>query len=98
MNRLQSLNSATDFFVTLNAREQIDPATILWEGTYSHPVYLLDRQAAAARHQELLGPNRTFFCGAYWRNGFHEDGVVSALTACEKLDQVANTPEMAPSH
>jgi len=37
--------------------------------------------AAQARHRELNGANRTYFCGAYWRSGFHEDGVVSAQTA-----------------
>ena len=46
-----------------------------------HPVYTLAGAAAQARHAEISGKNRTGYAGAYWRNGFHEDGVVSALEA-----------------
>jgi predicted NAD/FAD-binding protein len=46
-----------------------------------HPIYTLAGAAAQARHAEISGVNRTGFAGAYWRNGFHEDGVVSALEA-----------------
>ena len=50
---------------------------------YSHPVFTPAAVAAQARQRELNQGRRTSFCGAYWRNGFHEDGVVSALAALE---------------
>lgn len=79
MNILQGLKSPCTFCVSLNQSEQIDPGKILARYTYSHPQYSLDGVAAQARHEELLGANHSYFCGAYWANGFHEDGVVSAL-------------------
>jgi predicted NAD/FAD-binding protein len=82
MNVLQSLDDApTRFLVTLNHRRAIDERRILRTFQYAHPVYLPEGVAAQARHRELNGAQRTYFCGAYWRNGFHEDGVVSAQNA-----------------
>jgi predicted NAD/FAD-binding protein len=54
---------------------------------YMHPIYTLEGAAAQARHAEISGKNRTGFAGAYWRNGFHEDGVVSGLAALEHFKQ-----------
>jgi predicted NAD/FAD-binding protein len=79
MNILQGIQSDTTFCVSLNQTEAIDPALILSRHTYAHPQYSLAGVAAQARWQELLGANHSYFCGAYWANGFHEDGVVSAL-------------------
>ncbi len=81
MNVLQSLDAPERFLVTLNHRDAIDPRTILGHWDYDHPVYLPEGVAAQRRHRELNGARRTYFCGAYWRFGFHEDGVVSAQTA-----------------
>jgi predicted NAD/FAD-binding protein len=81
MNILQSLDAPEPFLVTLNQTEAIDPARIIRRLSYAHPLYTPDGVAAQARHRELDGQRRTYFCGAYWRNGFHEDGVVSALDA-----------------
>ena len=50
-----------------------------------HPVYSQEA-VRAQRRQAELNCERTFFCGAYWRNGFHEDGVVSALNALEHFE------------
>ena len=55
--------------------------------TYHHPIYTTKRAAAQARHGELIRQNRTSFCGAYWGNGFHEDGVNSALAVCQAFGQ-----------
>jgi predicted NAD/FAD-binding protein len=85
LNQLQGIRSQTNYCVTLNADEQIDPRRILHKMRFEHPVFTTRRDAAQARHAELLGPNRTSYCGAYWRNGFHEDGVVSALAVVESL-------------
>ena len=85
MNLLQHILSRHVFNVTLNSDEQIDPAKVLRRMEYHHPIFTVRRAAAQARHRELINVNRTSFCGAYWGNGFHEDGVVSALRVCEAL-------------
>jgi len=82
MNRLQSLRAPEVFCVTLNQRAHIDPAHVFGRFEYAHPVYRAGATAAQARFAEISGVNRTHFCGAYWSNGFHEDGVNSALAAC----------------
>ena len=85
MNILQNVKSESDFLVTLNCPEKIDPQTILKQVTYHHPIFSAGRRSFQKRHHELIGPNRTSFCGAYWGNGFHEDGVASALAVCNSL-------------
>lgn len=79
MNILQGLAAPQTLCVSLNQTEAIDPKTILGRFTYAHPQFSLAGMAAQARWRELLGANRTWYCGAWWANGFHEDGVVSAL-------------------
>ncbi len=79
MNILQGIQSDTTFCVSLNQNEVIDPAKVLSRHTYAHPQYSLAGVEAQGRWHELLGVNHTYYCGAYWANGFHEDGVVSAL-------------------
>ncbi|NJN39853.1 MAG: NAD(P)-binding protein [Gammaproteobacteria bacterium] len=81
MNILQRLDAPDPFLVTLNRSEAIDPARIIKRITYHHPLYTPASVAAQARQRELNGPLRTYYCGAWWRNGFHEDGVASALQA-----------------
>lgn len=85
MNILQHIQSPHVFSVTLNSEDRIDPRTILGRYVYEHPVFTTRRAAAQSRHHELIDTGRTSFCGAYWRNGFHEDGVVSALAVCSRL-------------
>lgn len=87
MNILQGIESDTTFCVSLNQTAAIDPASILGRFSYAHPQFSLAAAAAQARWQELLGANHTFFCGAYWANGFHEDGVASALRVTEALGE-----------
>ncbi len=83
MNMLQSITSAVDFCVTLNRAEIIDRTKIIREFIYHHPVYTPEGPKAQKRRPEINGVNRTYFCGAYWGYGFHEDGVNSALAVCE---------------
>ena len=83
MNRLQSLDTSEQFCVTLNRTEQIDPAHVVGRWRYDHPVFTRAGVAAQARHAEISGVRRTHYCGAYWGWGFHEDGVRSALRACD---------------
>jgi len=87
MNLLQGLRSPHTYCVTLND-ERIAADRILATVEYHHPVFTSRRQAAQARHSELLGANRTSYCGAYWRNGFHEDGVVSALAVVNAIHEL----------
>ena len=87
MNILQSLESPEPFLVTLNHTDKIDPSKIIKTLQYTHPVFTPQGIAAQARHAEISGVNRTGYAGAYWRNGFHEDGVVSALAALEHFNQ-----------
>ena len=79
MNILQGLDASRTFCVSLNQTDQIDPAQILGRFTYAHPQFSVAASAAQQQWQTLLGKQHTFFCGAWWANGFHEDGVVSAL-------------------
>lgn len=86
MNRLQNFDDApVHFCVTLNKTQDIDPSKILRTFRYAHPVFTLEGMAAQKRHAEISGHNRSHFCGAYWFNGFHEDGVRSALRVTEAL-------------
>ena len=98
MNVLQSLDAPVRFLVTLNRTADIDPAKVLRTLTYHHPVYLPAGVAAQKRRADISGVNRTFYCGAYWRYGFHEDGVVSAEWALEDFARVlhAERGESAP--
>ena len=85
MNILQCLDSMDTFCVTLNATDRIDPEKILARFDYSHPQFTVQGMTAQRRWNEINGVNNTWFCGAYWANGFHEDGVVSALRVCEGI-------------
>ena len=87
MSALQSLAAPVRFLVTLNHRRAIDDRKILRSFSYEHPVYLPQGVAAQKRHRELNGQRRTYFCGAYWRCGFHEDGVVSAQNALAHFNE-----------
>lgn len=83
MNILQSLDSAEPFCVTLNNTASIDESKILKRIDYHHPVYTPASVAAQQRQAEINTGNNTYFCGAYWGNGFHEDGVLSAIKALD---------------
>jgi len=87
MNILQGLNATDQFCVTLNNDSAIDESRIIKRMRYHHPVYTPAGMAAQQRQQELNGTNRTYFCGAYWRYGFHEDGVVSAQNAIKHFNE-----------
>jgi predicted NAD/FAD-binding protein len=88
MNRLQRPQARRDYFVTLNREGAVAADRTLLAIEYHHPVFSPAGVAAQRRHPELLGHRATSYCGAYWRNGFHEDGVVSALAACGRLGEV----------
>jgi predicted NAD/FAD-binding protein len=86
MNILQRLQTRTPLLVSLNL-DGVDPKHVIRQMSYEHPVFTREAVAAQARHAEIDGADRAYFCGAYWGFGFHEDGVVSALTALEHFRQ-----------
>ena len=85
LNPLQGIRSTTPVLVTLNQDEAIDPELVLARMDYAHPI--LDSLAVRAqrRREEINGVRRTWFCGAYWGYGFHEDGVRAAVETCRAL-------------
>lgn len=89
MNILQRLQSRQTFCVTLNDDSRINPDKVLRRFEYHHPIFTSRRKTAQARHRELLTATHTSFCGAYWGNGFHEDGVNSALAVVDAVKEIS---------
>jgi uncharacterized protein len=85
MNILQSLKSKRPLLVTLNRSDEIDARTVLGRYRYDHPIYGSGSIAAQLRRAEVSGLRGTYYCGAYWGNGFHEDGVNSAAQALREF-------------
>jgi hypothetical protein len=86
MNLLQGLASPEPLVVTLNRTAAIDPTKVLRRMSYRHPLYTHNSVAAQSRRAEIQGIHRTWFAGAYWGWGFHEDGLRSAVEACAALN------------
>lgn len=100
MNLLQGLAAPETFCLSLNQSELIDPARVLARFRYAHPRFSIDGIDgidAQTRWRELLGANHSYYCGAYWGNGFHEDGVVSALRVAAAFGESLETVEQAIS-
>jgi uncharacterized protein len=85
MNRLQSLETAEDYCVSLNANKAVAPGSALRRMVYEHPLFTKAAIRAQERWAEISGKNHTHFCGAYWFYGFHEDGVRSGMRVAEAL-------------
>jgi hypothetical protein len=85
MNLLQGIDAPEPFVVTLNRTDAIDPSKILRRMRYHHPVYTHASVAAQQRKGEIQGQRRTWFAGAYWGWGFHEDGMRSAVEVARGL-------------
>jgi predicted NAD/FAD-binding protein len=90
MNILQNIKSESPVLVTLNPKSNIDPKKIIKKLNYSHPTFTIDGINAQKKHHLISGVNRTFYAGAYWGNGFHEDGVKSAYDAVNQLNKLIN--------
>jgi uncharacterized protein len=85
LNMLQKLRAPVQFLLTLNRHEGIDPEKVLGSFHYHHPLFTLEAHRAQQRREEISGERRTYYCGAYWGYGFHEDGVRSALDAVNEF-------------
>jgi len=83
MNKLQDIVAPENFCVSLNQTNLIDPNKIIKVFNYSHPIYTEKSILSQKKFNNINGRNRTYFCGAYWGYGFHEDGVNSAIRVCE---------------
>ncbi|WP_052810416.1 NAD(P)/FAD-dependent oxidoreductase [Vibrio renipiscarius] len=86
MNILQHIDCEHTFCVSLNSDAYINPSKVLRTFTYSHPVFSIESMKAQAQRHRINGKTHTWFCGAYWYNGFHEDGVRSALDVVAELN------------
>jgi len=86
MNILQGISSDETFCVTLNQKEAIEPAKILREFVYHHPIFSSESIKAQQQRALICGHQHTHFAGAYWYNGFHEDGVKSAVEVAKRFD------------
>jgi len=87
MNILQGLTCTKTFCVTLNSENRVNPEKVIKYLSYEHPLFTLEGIKAQKRKHEISGVNNTYYCGAYWQNGFHEDGVVSALDVCSHFGE-----------
>ncbi len=85
MNSLQPIPESDPLFVTLNSRAPIDERLVYDTATFRHPVYDLAALAAQGTIREINGDNSTWFCGAWMKNGFHEDGYASAIDVVEAI-------------
>lgn len=85
MNLLQGLDVSTPLVVSLNQTERIDSKSIIRRMRYEHPVFNTAAIAAQDRKAEIQGARRTWYAGAYWGWGFHEDGIRSAVNVAEAL-------------
>ncbi len=85
MNILQGIDAPVTFCVTLNNSDAIQPQQILGRYSYAHPVYSVESMLARQQRAQICGQQHTHFAGAYWYNGFHEDGVRSAVDVAARL-------------
>jgi predicted NAD/FAD-binding protein len=85
MNMLQNLEAPEPLLVTLNCTDRIDSEKILKRRSYHHPVYTPASLAAQKRRTEINGVNNTWYAGAYWGWGFHEDGAKSAQEVVDRI-------------
>jgi predicted NAD/FAD-binding protein len=88
MNRLQGIDDATPLFLTLNPTTAPRPEHVLHTVDYEHPLFDADAIGAQAALWSLQGVRRTWFCGAYFGSGFHEDGLQAGLAVAEALGGV----------
>ncbi len=85
MNALQGVSRNQDYFVSLNSDDRIDPARLLYRTTYDHPVFTLDAIRGQKELPKLNHAGRLFFCGSYFRYGFHEDACMAGFDAAKAV-------------
>ena len=88
MNSLQEIDEKYPIFVSLNPGDQISDDKIINKHTLEHPIFDMSARESQNKIPLIQGKNNNFFCGAYNKYGFHEDGVVSSIKAVEKLREI----------
>lgn len=89
MNNLQDVSKKKNYFVSVNDPGEVDEAKILWDSEYAHPLFDVQAIRAQDRLQELNQNGTTYFCGAYFKYGFHEDGLTSGLNVARAITGAA---------
>ena len=87
MNNLQKVSEKRDYFVSVDYAGPIDPAKVHWTYTYEHPQFTMESIRAQQVLPKLNETGPVYFCGSYFRNGFHEDALVSALAVVKQLKE-----------
>lgn len=87
MNLLQGIDSSKDVFVSLNPKHNIDTKKIYKERIYHHPIFTAQSVAAQKKRSTINGKHKTYYVGAYWGWGFHEDGARSAYEAAQLIKE-----------
>ncbi|MCA9403185.1 MAG: FAD-dependent oxidoreductase [Candidatus Omnitrophica bacterium] len=85
MNKLQHVSRKRDYFVSINDPGDIDRGKVIWEKEYHHPLFDVDAIKAQPRLNQLNQNGHTFFCGAYFKYGFHEDGFTAGMNVAQRL-------------
>jgi predicted NAD/FAD-binding protein len=85
MNNLQQVSDKKDYFISINDSGDVDPKKILWEGEYDHPVYNVQAIHAQKNLSELNKNGQIYYCGAYFRYGFHEDALTSGIETVKAI-------------
>ena len=85
MNLLQNIDAPVDFFTSLNCSHLIDPDKVYVSRSYEHPIYNADTLQSQHRRSEISGHKNTYYCGAYWGWGFHEDGARTAMDCVKQI-------------
>ncbi|MCB0834493.1 MAG: FAD-dependent oxidoreductase [Bacteroidetes bacterium] len=85
MNSLQQVSEKRDYFVSINGADQVNPDSILFQTEYEHPVFSLESHKAQKELNTLNSTGPVYFCGSYFRYGFHEDALSSSISLCESL-------------
>ena len=88
MNSLQEIDEKYPIFVSLNPGDQISDDKVINKHTLEHPIFDMSARESQNKIPLIQGKNNNFFCGAYNKYGFHEDGVVSSIKAVEKLREI----------
>jgi len=94
MNALQSVSKKRNYFVSINGSRQIAPGSVLYEKIYEHPVFTLEAMRAQSELPSLntrAASQKIFFCGSYFRYGFHEDAYASAVNLASTMRPVLRT-------
>ena len=87
MNSLQRVSPKKDYFISIEDPFEVHPAKILWETEYEHPVFDLDSLRAQQELPQLNENGRVFFCGSYFKYGFHEDALNSSLDVARRISK-----------